>query len=243
MKKIKTNGESSRSPLMIGATVLTTSILLGLMLFAAHLRMDTSTKASEERNDVLCTTTSMITTTTQSTTSSTTTSTTTTTTTATTTLTTTTSTTTQTSAQENIQAIDPEPEYVEPEEEYVEEYVEIQEAPPASDSSSGLPITDYERTLLRNVVAREYGSDWVPIEEKAKVVAVVINRVNSPSYPNTIEGVLTQPYQFSGYYACSYEWSNVTPSVRDAVDYYFAHSGEFGSWTGFWGDGTYNHFY
>lgn len=240
MKKI-TNGESSRSPLMIGATVLTTSILLGLMLFAAHLRMDTSTKASEERNDVLCTTTSMITTTTQSTTSSTTTSTTTTTTTATTTLTTTTSTTTQTSAQENIQAIDPEPEYIE--EEYIEPEPQVEQDPTPASVSSGLPITDYERTLLRNVVAREYGSDWVPIEEKAKVVAVVINRVNSPSYPNTIEGVLTQPYQFSGYYACNYEWSNVTQSVRDAVDYYFAHQGEFGVWLGFYGDGTYNHFY
>lgn len=105
-----------------------------------------------------------------------------------------------------------------------------------------LPITDYERTLLRNVVAREYGSDWVSVYDKACVVAVVINRVNSPLFPNTIEGVLTQPYQFSGYYACGYEWSNVTDSVREAVDYYFAHPEEFGNWLYFWGDGYQNHF-
>ena len=108
--------------------------------------------------------------------------------------------------------------------------------------TSDLPITDYERTLLRNVVAREYGSDWVSVYDKACVVAVVINRMNSPLFPNTIEGVLTQPYQFSGYYACNYEWTNVTDSVRDAVDYYFAHPDEFGNWLYFYGDGTRNYF-
>lgn len=134
---------------------------------------------------------------------------------------------------ENTVAI--EPVYVETQIEYV---------PPATDYvASELPITEYERTLLRNVVANEYGSDWVSVQEKAKVVATVMNRVNSPSYPNTIEEVLTQPYQFSGYYATNYEWSTVTNSVRDAVDYYFEHPDEFGSYTGFWGDGTYNHFY
>lgn len=121
-------------------------------------------------------------------------------------------------------------------EEYVEPIVE-------SVVETGLPITEYETILLRNVVANEYGSDWVSISEKAKVVAVVMNRVNSSRFPDTIEGVLTQPWQFSGYWACNYEWSTVTQSVRDAVDYYFAHPEEFGGWTGFWGDGTWNHFY
>jgi hypothetical protein len=130
-------------------------------------------------------------------------------------------------------------EYIpeEPQPEPAPEYVEPQVV------DTGLPITDYERTLLRNVVAHEYGSDWVSVQEKAKVVAVVINRVNNPKFPSTIEGVLTQPYQFSGYWACSYEWSTVTQSVRDAVDYYFAHPEEFGGWTGFWGDGHWNYFY
>ena len=127
-----------------------------------------------------------------------------------------------------------EPVYVEPQTEYIAVGMNY---------SNNTPITDYERILLNNVVANEYGSDWVSVPEKAKVVAVVMNRVNSGSYPNTIEDVLTQRDQFSGYYACNYEWSSVTPSVREAVDYYFEHQDEFGSYTGFWGDGTYNHFY
>lgn len=105
------------------------------------------------------------------------------------------------------------------------------------------PISDYERILLNNVVAREYGSDWVSVYDKACVVATVMNRVNSPQFPNTIEGVLTQPSQFSGYYACNYEWSNVTDSVRESVDYYFNHQDEFGSYLYFYGDGTRNYFY
>ena len=61
-------------------------------------------------------------------------------------------------------------------------------------------ITEEERILLCNVVGNEYGADFVPTAEKAKVVAVVMNRVYSELYPNTIYEVLTQPYQFSGYY-------------------------------------------
>lgn len=131
-----------------------------------------------------------------------------------------------------------EPEAVEPTTEYIEPVTEYIE--PAQ--TSNLPITDYERTLLRNVVANEYGSDYVPVAEKAKVVAVVMNRVNSPQFPNTIEAVLTQRYQFSGYWACSYEWNSVTDSVREAVNYYFAHPDEFGNWLYFEGDGTWNYF-
>ena len=108
---------------------------------------------------------------------------------------------------------------------------------------SNAPISDYERILLNNVVAREYGSDWVSVYDKACIVACVMNRVNSPQFPNTIEGVLTQPNQFSGYYACNYEWSNVTDSVRESVDYYFNHQNEFGNYLYFYGNGTQNFFY
>ena len=121
---------------------------------------------------------------------------------------------------------------------------------PSEQTCTELPISDYERTLLRNVVASEYGSDThgyggAPVTpyERACVVAVVMNRVNDSRYPNTIEGVLTQPNQFSGYWACNYEWNTVTNNVRDGVDYYFEHPEEFGSWTGFYGDGRYNYFY
>lgn len=119
--------------------------------------------------------------------------------------------------------------------EIVSEYV-----PPVVES--GLPITETERILLCNLVGREYGSDYVSVYEKAKVVAVVINRVNDSRFPNTIYEVLTQPYQFSGYipnYSYTYQ---VTDSVVQAVDYYFAHPEEFGNWLYFYGDGTWNYF-
>lgn len=119
--------------------------------------------------------------------------------------------------------------------EIVSEYV-----PPVVENE--LPITETERILLCNLVGREYGSDYVSIYEKAKVVAVVINRVNDSRFPNTIYEVLTQPYQFSGYipnYSYTYQ---VTDSVVQAVDYYFAHPEEFGNWLYFYGDGTWNYF-
>lgn len=104
-------------------------------------------------------------------------------------------------------------------------------------------ITDYEHILLANCVANEYGSDWVSIYDKACVVAVVMNRVHNDSWPNTIEGVLTQKDQFTGYWACGYYWDKTTQSCKDAVDYYFSHQEEFPYYTGFWGDGTYNYFH
>lgn len=104
-------------------------------------------------------------------------------------------------------------------------------------------ITDYEHVLLANCVANEYGSDWVSVYDKACVVAVVMNRVNSGKWPNTIESVLVQPDQFTGYWASGYYWDKTTQSCKEAVDYYFCHQDEFPYYTGFWGDGTYNHFY
>ena len=110
----------------------------------------------------------------------------------------------------------------EPTEPYVPE-------PAVADTStdSDLPISEYERVLLCNVVANEYGSDWVSVYDKACVVATVMNRVADSQFPSTIEGVLTQPYQFSGYWCSSSYYSTVTQSCIDAVNYYFEHSSEF----------------
>ena len=118
---------------------------------------------------------------------------------------------------------EPEPEVVpEPTEPYVPE-------PAVADTStdSDLPISEYERVLLCNVVANEYGSDWVSVYNKACVVATVMNRVADSQFPSTIEGVLTQPYQFSGYWCSSSYYPTVTQSCIDAVNYYFEHSSEF----------------
>lgn len=216
-----------RSLLVRGGAVCAVSILL-LCGTGCHDSKDTDKDAIQPTTtaevSTTCTTSTTMSTTTTSTTSSTTTGT----------------TTTElmmiaeapmTTVQVNTVQIEPEPTtaWVEPN--------------PSEQTYTELPISDYERTLLRNVVAREYGSDWVSVYDKACVVATVMNRVNSPQFPNTIEGVLTQPNQFSGYYACNYEWSNVTDSVRESVDYYFNHQNEFGNYLYFYGNGTQNFFY
>lgn len=101
-------------------------------------------------------------------------------------------------------------------------------------------VADNDRQMLAEIVWHEAGSSWISQYNKAKVAAGVMNRVNDSRFPNTVYGVLTQPYQFSGYWpGCC------TPSQAcyDAVDYYFNHTDEFNSDNSWWGDGSQNHFY
>lgn len=128
-----------------------------------------------------------------------------------------------------------------PEIEIINSYVE-----PTPVVASDTGITDYERQLLAEITCHEYGSNWVSTAEKAKIVAGVMNRVYSPAYPNDIYSVLMQDGQFHGSWDGGHGyWPGcITPNEDSwaAVDYYFAHQSEFGSWTSWWGDGTYNHF-
>lgn len=125
---------------------------------------------------------------------------------------------------------EPEPEIIEvPETEYVE--LEIIEQPVYCDPT--------DREYLAQIVNHESGSDWISTYNKACVVAVVMNRVNNPQFPNTVYDVLTQPYQFSGF-CFGYSPSQ---SCYDAVDYYFEHQNEFGNILYFYGDGYQNYFY
>lgn len=132
-----------------------------------------------------------------------------------------------------------------PDIEIISPYVEpVIETPIVDTSTTGLPITEYERILLCNLVGREYGANWVPTAEKAKVVAVVMNRVRDPRFPNDIYSVLTQPYQFSGYLPSSSYTSKVTDDVIAAVNYYFNNTAEFSSTILYFeGDGTWNYFH
>lgn len=87
-------------------------------------------------------------------------------------------------------------------------------------------VTEEERIYLVNIVASEYGSDYVPVYEKAKVVAVVMNRLQNGYWGDSIYSVLTYPGQFSGYSAQSWFYRSTTPTCIDAVDYYFLHKDE-----------------
>lgn len=113
--------------------------------------------------------------------------------------------------------------------------------------SGGSSISDEDFIILCNAVAHEAGCNWIDTFDKAKVVEVIMNRVNSPLYPNSIIGVLTQPYQFSGSSSYVYlgDYSGyVTQSVKDAVSLYFDDPGSFNhGYFGFYGDGYRNYFY
>ena len=107
-------------------------------------------------------------------------------------------------------------------------------------------VTEEERIYLCNTVAQEYGSDWVPIYDKAMVVATVMNRVRDGGWtdglPSTVYNVLTARYQYDPSYATPYYRWNVTQSCIDAVDYYFENMSSFPNVHSFYGDGTYNYF-
>ena len=144
--------------------------------------------------------------------------------------------------------------YEEPEIDYTETYTDYEEETDSSKNyynedesestyaaQGNYNISDWEYTLLCRIVSSEYGSDWVPVEEKAKIVASVMAMVYNPNYPDTIEGVLDvscAPWGFDKYY--DYYMSD---SIYAAVDYYFT-SGAYDGWTctSWSGDGTWNYF-
>ena len=137
-----------------------------------------------------------------------------------------------------------------------EEVIEVPETdPPSSEpviesiessvwyDENNKPVSEGDFILLCNIVGHEYGSDYVSVPEKAKVVDVVMTRVREGWADGTIYGVLAQPYQFTGF-CPSYEYAwNVTSSCKEAVYYYFNHENEFASNLYFYGSGGWNHFY
>ena len=97
-------------------------------------------------------------------------------------------------------------------EEYVEPVLEVEdEAPVVSVGSS-------ELDLLAALVWAEAGDQPIP-EGLCYVCDVVLNRVDSPAWPNTIEGVIYQPGQFSvvNNGALSRAYGNVPQVCYDAV--------------------------
>lgn len=117
------------------------------------------------------------------------------------------------------------------------------QAQAATKSSSGYKVTQEEIVLLRKLVANEYGADWVPVREKAKIVASIMAQVKDKRFPNTVKGCIYKtcvPYGFN-----PNKKRTISKSVIAAVDYYFANADTvFKNWTAnsWWGDGKYNHF-
>lgn len=62
-------------------------------------------------------------------------------------------------------------------------------------TSEGLEISKYEYELLARVAQSEAGDECM--DSQIGVINVVLNRVASSQFPNTIHGVIYQKYQFS----------------------------------------------
>lgn len=138
----------------------------------------------------------------------------------------------------------------------VEEYTEavpVEEAPAVADpvpatqvGAGSVYVSDSDYILLCNAVAHEAGANNIPATEKAKVVEVIMNRVASSRFPNTIYGVLTQKYQFSGsstYVDLGTFSYKVTDLVKQSVDLYLSDPSQFSEgYLFFYGDGKMNHF-
>ncbi|MBR1898999.1 MAG: cell wall hydrolase [Oscillospiraceae bacterium] len=128
----------------------------------------------------------------------------------------------------------------------VETEAPVTEPVAAVSYGSSITVSESDYILLCNAVAHEAGANNISVTEKAKVVEVIMNRVNSSSFPNSIYGVLTQKYQFSGSstYVNLGTYSNkVTSMVKEAVDLYLSDPSQFSEgYLYFTGDGKQNHF-
>ena len=84
-----------------------------------------------------------------------------------------------------------------------------------NEGGSGVSYTEAEFDMLSVVVEHEVG--YCSDESKLAVANVILNRVKSQDFPDTIQGVLTAPNQFtavSAYYNGTWEASE---STRDCV--------------------------
>ncbi|MFC7394412.1 cell wall hydrolase [Scopulibacillus cellulosilyticus] len=91
-----------------------------------------------------------------------------------------------------------------------------------SSNVSSTASTSYDRELLAKLVHAEAGGE--SFAGKVAVAAVVLNRVDSPAFPNTIQDVIYQPGQFT---PVQNGMINNTPDQADyqAVDQAFANRG------------------
>ena len=84
-------------------------------------------------------------------------------------------------------------------EEYIEKYIQEEELfiEPIIGEVETLPYTEEELELLAHLIFAEAGSDWCSDKMQQYTGSVVLNRVNSSYFPNTLKDVIYQPGQYS----------------------------------------------
>lgn len=115
---------------------------------------------------------------------------------------------TETSALEEMPAMDPEDELIT----YEEVAEVVAEDQPDMFSAPQPQYSESDLMLLAKVIYAEAGSDFLSDEWKMCVGEVVLNRVASPEFPNTITDVVYQPGQYHG--ARSGYIASLIPSER-----------------------------
>lgn len=81
----------------------------------------------------------------------------------------------------------------------------------------------YDYKLLAQIIAAEAGAEYVSHNTRLYVGSVVLNRVQSPLFPDTVEGVLWQPGQ---YYSCIVDtfWSyEPSEDCKQVAEYLLTH--------------------
>lgn len=83
-------------------------------------------------------------------------------------------------------------------------------------------ITDdpYDLELLARAIYAEAGGDECSDETRVMVGNVILNRMNDPRYPDTMEEVLTQPLQYNTFDKTGVIWKDRSsdPDEKDAVE-------------------------
>lgn len=77
-------------------------------------------------------------------------------------------------------------------------------------------VNEEDVELLAMVIYQEVGSDSVCDDCRRRVADIVLNRVNSDLYPDTIEEVLTQYSQYGNYYYTGVKWSYNASNPNEA---------------------------
>lgn len=96
-----------------------------------------------------------------------------------------------------------------------DEGIKAQNARDEKISALGLDEKSYsfeDLMLLSKIIYAEAGSEWLSDEWKMSVGEVVLNRVASPEFPNTIKEVIEQPGQYYG--ANSRYFNTLLPTER-----------------------------
>ena len=68
----------------------------------------------------------------------------------------------------------------------------------AAEALDYAPVRFEELYLLSKIIWAEAGSAWLPMDWKMAVGEVVLNRVASPEFPDSVREVLEQPGQYYG---------------------------------------------